>query len=384
MKKWSKVINYLIMAFMIVSGISLVQAQSTCEQYGVISVANGEYKLQNSVWGATTAQCIQSNGATGFTVTTSLHNQSSVAAYPSIYKGCHWADCTTNSGMPVQVSTLSSAPVSFNVSTTRPSGTYNVAAECWLSPTTDSSNGYSGGAEIMIVLDYHGSMYPAGSQVGTFNGHSVYYASIGWNFVTYVLTGRSSYSWNMLDFINDAASRGYVNKAWYLHSMEAGFELMVGGQGLVCNSFSFSVSKGSSTVTPTRTSTGITRTATRTATTVSRTATRTATQVNATATRTSTSVSRTATPAPTTTSGGTLCTPSGSISIPFTKDGSGEFCWETTSLGSYINSWNLDILEINGINYKNIWVSSSSIPKVNNKYVIHYKASVSWGHLEIK
>jgi len=126
--------------------------------------------------------------------------------------------------------------------------------------------------------------------------------------------------------------------------------------------FTLTVSGGGAT--PTRTATGVTRTATRTAT---------------------GAATRTATVGPTVTSGGgTLCTPSGSVTIPYVKDGAGEFCWETTALGSYVNSWNLDILEINGVNYTNKWISVASIAKVNNKYVIHYKATYSWGHFEAK
>ena len=31
------------------------------------------------------------------------------ATYPSIFKGCHWGQCTANSGLPIQVSNLGSA-----------------------------------------------------------------------------------------------------------------------------------------------------------------------------------------------------------------------------------------------------------------------------------
>jgi hypothetical protein len=223
--------------------ISSRMRAETCEQYGTISVSGGEYIIQNDVWGADTRQCIESTSGTGFRVSVSEHNQGSVAGYPSIFKGCHWGNCTNNSGMPIRVRDVSSAPFSFSVSSYRPSGDYNVAAEAWISPNQSTENGYDGGAEIMIVLDVR-NMGFSGSRVGTFMGHDVYFAEIGWNFVTYVQTGRSSTSVDMMDFINDAVSRGYVDPSWYLHVMEAGFEIMSGGQGLECNSFSFSVSSG--------------------------------------------------------------------------------------------------------------------------------------------
>jgi hypothetical protein len=240
--------------------ISSHMRAETCEKYGTISVSGGEYIIQNNVWGADTRQCIESTSGTGFRVAVSEHNQGSVASYPSIFRGCHWDVCTANKGGgPIRVSDCRSAPFSFSVSSNRPSGDYNVAAEAWLNPSTDCSGGYSGGAEIMIVLDYHG-MYPAGSQVGTFNGHDVYYTNVGWEFVTYVKTGRNSASGDMMDFINDAVSRGYVDRSWYIHVMEAGFEIMSGGQGLECNSFSFSMSGGGGTTTTTTSATTSTTT----------------------------------------------------------------------------------------------------------------------------
>jgi len=69
------------------------------------------------------------------------------------------------------------------------------------------------------------------------------------------------------------------------------------------------------------------------------------------------------------------------ISIPFTQDGEGEYCWETSSLGDYINSWNLDKLEVNDVDYTNSW--SNSFPdKIDGKYYIYYKGSYPWSHFE--
>ncbi|MBN2532816.1 MAG: hypothetical protein JXB88_07995 [Spirochaetales bacterium] len=238
-----------ILSLMILFTGQAAFTQEICGKYDTVSVNNGEYIVQNNVWGADTRQCIQVNG-TGFTVSVSEHNQGSVASYPSIYKGCHWGNCTDNSGLPMQVNQVAGASFSYTISSNRPSGTYNVSAEAWLSASSDSTLGYDGGAEIMIWLDNSG-MYPAGSQIGTFNGHDVYYSDIGWNFLTYVQTGRDSASGDIMDFIYDAMNRGYVQSNWYLHVFEAGFELMVGGAGLAAESFSFSVNGGDYTPGPT-------------------------------------------------------------------------------------------------------------------------------------
>ncbi len=71
-----------------------------------------------------------------------------------------------------------------------------------------------------------------------------------------------------------------------------------------------------------------------------------------------------------------------SISLPFVQNGSGEFCWITSGDIEYINSWNLDKLEINGIDFTNAW-SNTMPPKVDGLYNIHYVSSVGWAHLEI-
>jgi pectate lyase len=78
-----------------------------------------------------------------------------------------------------------------------------------------------------------------------------------------------------------------------------------------------------------------------------------------------------------------VCSPATAISVPFTKDGTGTFCYQTSNLCSYINSWNLTTLEVNGTNYTNIFVSSNSIAPLNGTYTIRYVSPVSWGHFEI-
>ena len=143
---------------------------------------------------------------------------------------------------------------------------------------------------------------------------------------------------------------------------------------------------GTSTRTPTRTPTGPTTTATRTPTRTSTpTPSRTPTGPTATPSRTPT---RTSTPSrtPTGGGGGSACTPvNATITAPFTFDGSGTFCWQTSNLGSYINSWNLGTLTVNGVNYTNLYVSSSALPaKINGYWYVYYVGNYAWSHFEAK
>jgi hypothetical protein len=71
------------------------------------------------------------------------------------------------------------------------------------------------------------------------------------------------------------------------------------------------------------------------------------------------------------------------ISADFTQNGAGEFCWQIRCVGSYINCWNLDILEINGVDFTNRWANPSSFPEpINGCYYIYYKGSFEWSHFE--
>jgi len=73
------------------------------------------------------------------------------------------------------------------------------------------------------------------------------------------------------------------------------------------------------------------------------------------------------------------------ITLPFSYDGSGMKYWRTSGNISYINSWNLDSLVINGVELKNVYKHSYELPpKQNGYYYITYKGSYPWSHFEAK
>lgn len=78
----------------------------------------------------------------------------------------------------------------------------------------------------------------------------------------------------------------------------------------------------------------------------------------------------------------TVCTPTSTVGSPYAQDGAGDLCFQTASLCSYINSWNLTTLEVNGTAYTNLYTASSSIAPLNGMYVVHYVSAVAWGHFE--
>lgn len=78
----------------------------------------------------------------------------------------------------------------------------------------------------------------------------------------------------------------------------------------------------------------------------------------------------------------TVCTPTSTVGSPYSRDGVGDVCFQTASLCSYINSWNLTTLEVNGTVYTNLYVTSSSIAPLNGMYIIHYVGTYTWSHFE--
>jgi len=220
------------------------QQQELCGEFDSVAVENGKYVVQNNVWGASTAQCIQVNGAS-FRVTTADHNNATngaPAAYPSIFAGCHYRNCSTNSGLPKPVSSLGSPRASWSTSSPA-DATYNVSFDLWFDPNPSQPAQNAG--ELMIWLKRQGDIQPIGSPVGTANiagaTWEVWTGSAGWNVISYLRTEPTD-SVSNLDlaaFTNDAVARGSIGQSWNLTSVQAGFEPWKGGVGLSTNSFSF-------------------------------------------------------------------------------------------------------------------------------------------------
>ena len=255
MKKNSLQCLLIITLLMVLSMQLKAQSVELC-QGSSSTVMGGEYNIINNIWGTDPGvgeQCItidQENSY--FQVTLSTHNSSSVASYPAIYKGCHWGNCTTkNNPMPIMVKEIGSAPFTWSVNTEEASGTWNTALDIWFAELGSGSD-YS--AEMMIWIDYNGGAAPAGSRQETveIGGHNwdVHFAAwTSWNYIAYkITTPVDSVNLDLRDFINDALSRGYLYTPWYLHAIEAGFEIWSNGQSLTTNSVSADVIKTSTQI----------------------------------------------------------------------------------------------------------------------------------------
>ncbi|MGW2623194.1 GH12 family glycosyl hydrolase domain-containing protein [Micromonospora taraxaci] len=225
-----------------------------CEQYGSTTI-QGRYVVQNNRWGTTAEQCINvtNNGFEIRTLNGSSPTNGAPTAYPSVFFGCHYTNCSPGTNLPIQVSQISSATSS--ISYRYVSGaTYNASYDIWLdpSPKRDGVNQM----EIMIWLNRQGSIQPIGSVVGSVNlaGRTweVWRGSNGSNnVISYVASSAiSSLNFSVLDFINDTRNRGAITNSWYLTSIQAGFEPWQGGVGLAVTSFSANVNGGGGPTNP--------------------------------------------------------------------------------------------------------------------------------------
>jgi len=229
-------------------------AQTVCS--GNVSLDGGVYIFQSNEWNSTLPQCATIDGI-GFTLTTANFDQSSLgsyspATYPSVYRGCHWGNCTSSNPFPIEMSNLASATSSVTI--TQPGGYENDSAyDIWFNQTSTTS-GQPNGTEIMIWINHQGGAGPAGSLAGTATidgaSYQVYTGRMAsWNIASYVANPGvdSVASLNLIPFFNDAISRGMLESSWWLIDVEYGFEVWDGGQGLSATNFSVSAAAGGST-----------------------------------------------------------------------------------------------------------------------------------------
>ena len=230
---------------------SAAHAQSTCANFGTVSIDGGAYTYQQDEWNSSLQQCATVSGM-GFNLTTANFNQATNGApadYPSIYRGCHWGACTSSNPFPIEENNIASATSS--VSITQPSGYNNDAAyDIWFNQTSTTS-GQPNGTEVMIWLNHQGSIQPFGSQTATETIDGATWdvwtgRQSSWNIVSYVRsTPTTSVSnLNLLPFFSDAVSRGSLEPTWWLIDVEYGFEVWTGGRGLAMSNFSVSAAAG--------------------------------------------------------------------------------------------------------------------------------------------
>jgi glycosyl hydrolase family 12/cellulose binding protein with CBM2 domain len=326
-----------------VVGSTGAQAATTslCQEQ-TASVSGGTYIVQNNEFDSSASECVTTDGNADFTVAnSSIANATNgePGAYPSIYQGCHWGNCSSGglTSSPIEVSNLTTGKVTTSWSTTQPGGgnAYDVAYDIWINQTPTTS-GQPNGTEIMVWLNHNGSVQPFGSEVASnvsLGGHTYniwYGTQSSWDTVTYDMTSGST-SVSNLDvgtLAQDSVSRGYTKSAWYLIDIEAGFELWQGGAGLATNSFSVDINGSGPSPSPSPSPT-------------------------------STSPSPTPSPSPTTTSSSGACSGTYSVTNSWPGGFQGQVVVKNTGSGT-LNDWSLGWKFPGSQAISNLWNGSYS------------------------
>jgi hypothetical protein len=382
-------------------------AWCSCAQYG--QMAFNPFVVFNNAWGSAdgTGQCIQANGPSQWTANATFPETGGVKTYP-------------NSSLEMNgktISNLGSCTSSFNL-TVPTGGSWEAAYDLWV-PSEIMIWMYKTGAVGPIAKGWNDDGTPIPDATNVVLGGAtwdVYHG--GANVISFVRQGNvTSGTLDILPLLNWSVAQGWISNTSNLGKFQFGYEITSapGGLSFKLNSYSMNCGGLGGTVVPQPSSTPV-KTATAGASlTPSITTTRSATPA-VTLTRTPTAVftltrtstagtpstltrtptagltaTRTNTPVPpvitnTPPPGGTTCSPvTSSITAPFTYDGAGTFCWQSTNLGAYVNSWNTTSVTINGLNATNLYVASGSYPaKVNGYWYVSYSSSVAWGHFEAK
>jgi hypothetical protein len=230
----------------LLTGAPAAQADvAICDQYGSTTI-QGRYVVQNNRWGTSATQCLNVTN-NGFQITRadgSVSTSGPPKSYPSVFLGCHYTNCSPGTPLPRQLSTINSVPSSISYGYVS-GAVYNASYDIWLDPTPrrDGVNQ----TEIMIWFNRVGPIQPIGSRTATatVGGRTweVWTGSNGSNrVISFVAPSAiSSWSFDVMDFVDQAVARGFATNSWYLTSVQAGFEPWQGGAGLSVNSFSASV-----------------------------------------------------------------------------------------------------------------------------------------------
>jgi len=203
--------------------------------------ANGkQYIVQANSWGNGTTT-LTYNG-TGFTVTGQTGTGSSnPASYPSSFIGNNNNRSTTDSNLPIQVSSIKSVNTTWSWTANNVSGDYNAAYDVWFT-ASNTSNINSPTAYLMLWLHMPSGKQPRGSIIAP----NVKIAGITWNIwsdgqcISYLAVGDvHSISLDLNTFIQDAVNNrdGTIKSAYWLHDIFAGFEIWTGGTGLQSSNF---------------------------------------------------------------------------------------------------------------------------------------------------
>ena len=215
---------------------TLKATTTVCGQYDNISA--GQYFLMNNIWGSGAgSQCIWYTSTNSWGANSS-HVGSGIKSYPALVRGCHWGNCSSGSGLPKQISALSS---SLATSWTQSSSAtaYDAAYDIWFDASSNPG-GRAATYELMIWTNWANtqpiaaSYNSSGVAVPSFSNVSVGGVTFNvyrrGNVFSFLRTSKSnSINVNLKSVINYCVTKGWLSNSHYLISVQCGWEIITGG-----------------------------------------------------------------------------------------------------------------------------------------------------------
>ena len=226
------------------------KANNSCTKDATILL--GKYWVNNNEWGAASGsgtQCVWSNCQTGDLVGwgTSFNwtgTPNSVKTYASLVFGWQWGWKVANTGLPLQLSSTKAVNCGWDFTVTQ-TGTitidvsYDMFAHAIANPgSTDNPTD-----EIMVWLYRANGAGPIGATAATVTIDGTSWelhkgTNNSWNVYSYVRVANAQTSaLNMMDFMRDLVTRGWMSKDKYLSSIQTGTEVFTGNGQLQTNGF---------------------------------------------------------------------------------------------------------------------------------------------------
>lgn len=230
-------------------------AMAACSQYAAISV--GSLAFNNNIWNRNTdssaTQCISKPSAKSNVVVWSWlwhFTGWTPHSYPEgVFGWKPWNTGTTNAALPLSVSLMKTATVTYNIQTTITStAIYNTSFDIWLTtsakPTPKSIN-----TEVMIWINGTGAS-PAGIKTGTYTIGSRTYelweaTFTGWKYIAFRDTSNSSIgSYDLKPFLTFLVdNKKIASSGLYVASIELGNEIWSGAGNTSFNSMTVAITK---------------------------------------------------------------------------------------------------------------------------------------------
>jgi hypothetical protein len=216
-----------------------------CQVDGWKWAGSGQFILYNDVLEQTDHECVSNVGdKANFRIAKSTTPQDAWNAYPNLFAGCEYGNCSKTSPVPVQLDHLTH--LSMTLYSRFWHGIGDDATDFWFTKKYPfRSKVHPNGAELMIWLAWRGvpkrNCEPMPHIDGwhwcvedwrTFLPND---PSVSWNYIQIRWRGRHRHpsvtQLNILPLIHYAEHLGLIKHWWWASSFDAGFELIHGGVG---------------------------------------------------------------------------------------------------------------------------------------------------------